>query len=66
MREYKWIRHYIALYDEPQIKNDLNERTKIFNDLGNDGWRFFPLSSEPHHFCFCRETDVMQKKYEYL
>ena len=67
MLEYKWIRHYIALSSESQIEKDLIERTRIFNILGNEGWKLLSLPEEPHHFCFCREADKScRRKYAYL
>ena len=50
MFEYYWLRDYITLSSEEQIKNDLIKRTKTFNSLGAKGWELIPVSEEKQHF----------------
>lgn len=64
MFEYYWLRDYITLSSEEQIKNDLIKRTTIFNCLGAQGWELFPISEEKQHFCF-RRNRHLNKQYEY-
>ena len=66
MFEYYWLRNYVALLIEPQIEHDLQGRTDVFNLLGKQGWELTPLHDEPHHYCFRRKVnDLDRKKYEY-
>ena len=64
MFEYYWLRDYITLSSEEQIKNDLIKRTKTFNSLGAKGWELIPVSEEKQHFCF-RRDQLLNKQYEY-
>ena len=63
MLEYMWLRDYIRLDNEINIKNKLNNRTNIFNRLGMQGWKVIELDGA--HFLFVREKDSINTKYEY-
>lgn len=64
--EYYWLRNYVALQSEPQIKRDLEKRTAVFNFLGSEGWELLPTMSGEHHFCFRRTRSSLTKvRYEY-
>ena len=64
--EYYWLRNYVALISEAQIKTDLEKRTKVFNALGNEGWELLPNLSGSGDFCFRRpRTNLNKTKYEY-
>lgn len=64
--EYYWLRNYVALNSENQVKNDLVTRTTVFNALGNDGWELIPTVSAKGHFCFRRPFDLISRtKWEY-
>ncbi len=51
--EYKWVRHYVPLYDDQQVQGDLDKRTLIFNSLAKQGWVF--ICGELRMYCFMRE-----------
>ena len=64
--EYFWLRNYIPLISEGQVKQELIQRTGIFNSLGNEGWELLPNLSETGAFCFRRPRNNLHRtRYEY-
>ena len=64
MYEYYWLRNWISLMSEQQIKEDLKGRNEIFNCLGKTGWELLPQFSKSNHFCFRRHKENVSDRYE--
>lgn len=50
--EYYWLRNFISLYSETQIQNDMDKRSKMFNELSVQGWNL--VMDDLSMFCFMR------------
>lgn len=50
--EYYWVRDFISLYSEVQIQNDMDKRSKMFNELSLNSWSL--VMDDLSMFCFMK------------